>query len=462
MDRIATFLFPLLLLVSLFQGQTVHAAPSGIVNTRDDSNGIVTINTSRLNKSGWHWVDTWTAMPQLTEPANLPPPPFNTSEVVFFNSTVRQTFRVSLGAEKLRLRVSNAFGITNLTITEVTIALPEDDQEGTSVIQPQTLQQVTFSGQPSISIPDGGLAVSDPLDFPVKPLTVLSVSIYLAEGQQGGAITSHPGSREDTCMTFGNYVRATNLTDESVQSVQHWYFISAVEAWSPPSARAWGIIGDSITDGRGSDTDKDNRWPDLVLDKMQQNPSTASIAVLNQAAGGNRILQDGLGPNVISRVDRDILAQSGVRYAMIFEGVNDIGEAAPDPASQQAIGDSLIWAYRQIAARIHAQGIPFFAATITPFGTPPGSNASDIQPYSNPVREQTRQRINNWIRTSGVFDAVIDFDKILRDPGNPSVLAPQYDSGDHLHPNVAGYQAIADAFPLDIFTEFAGGVDGHN
>jgi lysophospholipase L1-like esterase len=251
----------------------------------------------------------------------------------------------------------------------------------------------------------------------------------------------------------------------------HRYFISALEAWSPPSYRAFAIIGDSITDGRASDTNGDDRWPDLLLKKMQQHPETASIAIANQAAGGNRILHDINGPNVISRVDRDILSQSGVRYAMIFEGVNDIGTASPDPATQQAVGDALIWAYGQIAVRIHSQGIPLFAATITPFGTPPppppltGSSSSNVtvtvQPYSNPAREQTRQRINNWIKTSGVFDAVIDFAAIVADPQTPSVLAARYDSGDHLHPNVAGYQALANAFPLDIFAMFADGVDGY-
>lgn len=192
---------------------------------------------------------------------------------------------------------------------------------------------------------------------------------------------------------------------------------------------------------------------------MQKNPSTKDIAVLNQAAGGNRILQDGLGPNVIGRVDRDVLAHSGVRYAMIFEGVNDIGEADTDAASQKFIGDWLIWAYQQIVARVHAQNIPIFAATITPFGTLPTSNYT--QPYSNPERERTRQRINNWIRTSGVFDAVIDFDAVVRDPQNPYAIASQYDSGDHLHPNEAGYQAIAAAFPLQLFDIFKNGVDGY-
>lgn len=189
---------------------------------------------------------------------------------------------------------------------------------------------------------------------------------------------------------------------------------------------------------------------------MQSNPATRQIGVFNQAAGGNRILADGLGPNAISRVDRDILAQSGVRYAMIFEGVNDIGTAATDPASQEAVGDRLIQAFKQIITRVHTFGIPMFAATITPFGSP----NTTLQPYSDPEREKTRQRVNNWIRTSGAFDYVIDFDAIVRDPANVTMLSPQYDSGDELHPNVAGYNAIANAFPLHIFSEFAGGVSG--
>lgn len=179
---------------------------------------------------------------------------------------------------------------------------------------------------------------------------------------------------------------------------------------------------------------------------MQKNPATENIAVVNQAAGGNRILADGLGPNALGRIDRDVLAQSGVKYAMIFEGVNDIGVADPTPEAQQAIGDQLIWAFKQIAERVHAFNIPLYAATITPF-----SGNATIQPYSNPVRETTRQRINEFIRTSGTFDAVVDFDKVVADPEQPDMLNPEFDSGDFLHPNVAGYTAMANAFPLDIF-----------
>ena len=188
---------------------------------------------------------------------------------------------------------------------------------------------------------------------------------------------------------------------------------------------------------------------------MQNNSATSNIAVVNQAAGGNRVLEDGLGPNALGRIDRDVLAQSGVKYAMIFEGVNDIGTGATTAAAQQAIGDALIEAFQQIRTRVHAFGIPLFAATITPFLQPPNST---IQPYSDATREVTRQRVNDWIKTSGNFDAVVDFAAIVADPKNQSILNPLYNSGDYLHPNVAGYQAIADAFPLSIFSEFAGGV----
>jgi len=232
------------------------------------------------------------------------------------------------------------------------------------------------------------------------------------------------------------------------------YFVSAVEAWSPPTSRAFGIVGDSITDGRASTTDGNNRWPDLLLARLQTNSSLSNIAIANQAAGGNRVLADGNGPNALGRIDRDILAQSGIKYAMIFEGVNDIGVEPATASAQQIIGDRLIQAFEQIITRVHTFGIPIFGATITPFGAP----NSTIQAYSDPTREVTRLRVNEWIRTSGKFDAVIDFDAVVRDPTNYTQLAPQYNSGDYLHPGVPGYEAMAAAFPLGVFEEFADGV----
>ncbi|KAG2415919.1 hypothetical protein HFD88_007111 [Aspergillus terreus] len=429
-----TLLYPFIAL--LFYIQTAWSYPTG------------SDLTTRGNRNA-HWVSTWATMPQLVEPYNLPPAPYNASDSVFKNTTLRQTFRVTQPAQQIRLRVSNTFGLTDLSVTNVAISLPVDDQLGTSAIEHGSTKSVSFSGNPDIIIPKGALAVSDPIDFPVKTLQTVTVDIYLAQGQTGGAITGHPGSRTTSWLSFGDWVGAANMTDSSVLSTDHWYFLSGVEAISPARTRSCALIGDSITDGRGSTTNQNNRWPDLLLQRMQKHPSTASIALLNQAAGGNRILADGLGPNTLSRIDRDVLAQTDVQYAILYEGVNDIGVAAPTPAAQQDIGDRLIVAYQQIVTRIHAAGIPVYGATITPFSAP-AADAS-IQPYSHPEREKTRQRVNAWIRSSGVFDAVLDFDKVVRDPHNPAQLAKKYDSGDYLHPSVAGYQAMADSVPLDLF-----------
>ena len=202
-----------------------------------------------------------------------------------------------------------------------------------------------------------------------------------------------------------------------------------------------------------------SRWPDLLFSRLQSNPRTASISILNQAAGGNRILADGLGPNLLSRLDRDILSHSGVRYVIIFEGVNDIGTAEADEESQTTIGDRLIAAYRQVATRLHAHGIPIFAATITPFGRRKGEvvaemEAEGLSGYSHPIRDRTRQRVNNWIRNSGVFDAVLDFSQALEDSLEKGALKREFDSGDRLHPNTQAFKAMADAFPLDLFERF--------
>lgn len=201
-------------------------------------------------------------------------------------------------------------------------------------------------------------------------------------------------------------------------------------------------------------------WPDLLFSRLQSNSATASISILNQAAGGNRILADGLGPNVLSRLDRDVFAHSGVKYVLIFEGVNDIGTAEATEEAQMAIGDRIIAGYRQVVTRVHAHGIPIFAATITPFGRreeDDGDNVDEsLTAYSHPNRDRTRQKVNNWIRTSGLFDAVIDFDRVIRDNDDPGVLKKEFDSGDRLHPNTEAFKALADSFPVDIFQKFRG------
>lgn len=398
-----------------------------------------------------HWVGIWTAMPQLVEPANLPPTPFNGSDSVFYNTTIRQTVQVGLESTTIRLRLSNAFGVNNLNISSVAVSRTIGNEAGSSTIQSGSTTKVQFSERSGISIPSGGLAVSDPIEFSVQAQSILVIDIFLENGQNGFDITGHPGSRTTSFISFDNHVGEKDLltTGDSVQSIEHWYFISAVEGRLDRETRSFAIVGDSITDGRGSTTNRNNRWPDLVQKKINQDKNIPKVAILNQAAGGNRILHDSLGPNAVSRIDRDVLAQSGVQYAMIFEGVNDIGVAEPDFKSQAEIGDQIITAFRQIATRVQAVGISFGAATISPFGTRASSNYT--QPYSNAEREKTRQRVNDFIRNDEAFDFVLDFDRVLRDPEDQTVLLNEFDSGDHLHPNEVGYQAIADYFPLDLF-----------
>ncbi|KAL0959579.1 hypothetical protein HGRIS_011289 [Hohenbuehelia grisea] len=399
-------------------------------------------------------------MPQLTEASNLPPAPFNAQTVVFKDSTIRQTLKLTLGTSRLRIRISNAFGTTPLSITAASIALPVNNSAGVNAIQPNTAKTITFSGQPSFTLPNAALAISDPIDFPgANAGAIVAVTLYLAQGQQGQDVTSHPGSRTTSWFTFGNQVTAATLTGSALASAAHWYFLSAVEAWTDTDTSSLVLIGDSITDGRGSTTDQNDRWSDALFKRLQTLQSPLNkIAVSNQAAGGNRILLDGLGPSTLARIERDVLSHPNVGYAVIFSGVNDIGVAAASTAAQTQIFNDLIAAYSQIISRIHASGIPVIGATITPFSAP----NSTIQPYSDAggIREATRQKVNNWIKNTGGFDAVADFDAAVKDPASPTRLSPLYNSGDFLHLNPAGYAKLADAFPVNSLVSLQGGVSG--
>lgn len=380
-------------------------------------------------------------MPQLVESSNLPPSPFQGSSM-FKDATLRQTVHLSVGVERIRFQISNTFGGSDLPVTAASLALPAGGKAGVNGIDATSLVGLTFNGSSSTIVPKGQVVYTDAVNFKAPAQSVITVTLYSQAGQSGNSITGHPGSRTTSWMQQGNHVNASTVTGASTA---HWYFLSAVEAWAPASTSALVILGDSITDGRGSTDNANNRWPDLVLAKMQKS-GVANVGVDNQAAGGNTVLTGGLGPPLMQRYKRDLLQTAGVKYAIIFEGVNDIGGGSIDSSTQTRIGDQLISSFKQIASDAHKAGIAVFAATITPFG-------GNGQSYSNPTREATRQRVNNWILGGGdgSFDAAIDFAKILADPGNRANLASQYDSGDHLHPNPAGYQAIADAFPLTIF-----------
>ncbi|MGP3969970.1 SGNH/GDSL hydrolase family protein [Streptomyces sp. 6N223] len=390
-----------------------------------------------------HWMNTWTAMPQLTEESNMPPPPFTQENLVMADATLRQTVRVTTGGERIRLRFSNAFGGADLPLTAVSVALPLDGQAGVSAIEPGSSQPVTFSGRTSAVVPVGAQVVSDPLEVDLAPGSNLTVTAYLAEGQASNSITSHPGSRTTSYLLAGDHVEDADLAGAT--PVDHWYFLSGVEAWSPAAASAAAFLGDSLTDGRSSTTNGNNRWPDQLFDRLQAEPATEDVAILNQAAGGNRVLDDGLGPNVLARLDRDVLAQSGVSWLVLFEGVNDIGTAEATEAAQEQVAADLIAAYDQIITRAHAHGIRVYGATLLPFG--------NNEMYDDPdgLRESARQTVNEWIRTSGRFDAVIDFDAVTRDPDNPDRLLPDIHDGDWLHLIPEGYGLLADAVPAELF-----------
>ncbi|MFE5240171.1 MULTISPECIES: SGNH/GDSL hydrolase family protein [unclassified Streptomyces] len=391
------------------------------------------------------WVSTWTSMPQLTEPGNMPPAPFTQEGSVLRDATLRQTVYVSAGGEHIRLRFSNAFGGAALPITKVSVALPLEGRAGTSAVEAGSTRSVTFQGRSSVSVPVGAQAVSDPLDFALAPGSNLTATVYLATGQASTSITSHPGSRTTSYLRAGNHVTEADLPGAT--PTDHWYFLSGVEVWSRSTTSAAVVLGDSLTDGRGSTTNGNDRWPDLLLKRLASGAATSKTALVNQAAGGNRLLNDGLGPNGLARLDRDVLSQSGVDWLLVFEGINDIGTAEASPAAQKQVAADVIAAYEQIITRAHTHGIRVYGATLTPLG---GNTGYDDP---NGYREEARQTVNTWIRTSGRFDSVIDFDRTVRDPEAPRQLLAALDTGDHLHLNPAGYQALADAVPTRLFRQ---------
>ena len=381
---------------------------------------------------GRRWMHTWVSMPQLTEPGNLPPAPFTGTSSVLVDTTLRQTVHVTVAGSRLRVRFSNAFGGAALPLTSAAVALPAGGKAGVSAIVPESSRPLTFGGRSSVVVPVGANVVSDPVDLPVSSGANLTITTYLASGQASLNLTSHPGSRTTTYLVNGNFVLSPDLSGAA--TVAHWYLISGVEVLG--DAPAIAIVGDSLTDGRGSTTDGNDRWPDQLFARRPR------IAVLNQAAGGNRVLNDGLGPNVLARLDRDVLATSGVDRMMIFEGVNDIGTAAATETAQKQVTDDLLFAFEQVVLRAHARDITAYGATITPFGGNTG--------YDDPdgLRERSRQAVNTVIRRGRLFDEFADFDIAARDPADPRRLNPAYDVGDHLHLNPTGYGALAAAVPL--------------
>lgn len=378
------------------------------------------------------WIPTWVSSQQLTEPHNLPPSPG------LNGNTIRQIVQPKLSGIKLRVVFSNAYGESPLTINGAHIA----KSIGKAIIDSESDVKLFFNDLPSTVIQPGSIVYSDPVDFNVVSFQNLAVSVLSSNVSNN--ITGHPGSRTTSYIQEGDALSATDLP--TAAHTDHWYLLTSIEVLAHPDSAAIITLGDSITDGRGSTTNMNNRWPDVLAHRLHANPQTQNISVLNQGVGGGRVLRDGLGTSAIARFDRDVLAQPRVKWLIVFIGVNDIGTAAgaKERGMPAATTQDLIAAYRQMIVRAHSHDIQVIGATIMPFG---GSF------YDTAEGEVQRQEVNHWIRTSDEFDAVIDFDKITQASDTPSTLSLNVDSGDHLHPSVNGHQIMANAIDLDIFTQ---------
>jgi lysophospholipase L1-like esterase len=382
------------------------------------------------------WVGSWAAAQQVAEPNNALP------AESLHNVTLRQIVHLSVGGSTLRVRVSNSFGTAPLHVLAVHVAHPQSSASG--AIEPNSDRAVTFNEGPDVLIPAGAEYISDPLDFPTAPLSDLAVTMQLETVPEQQ--TGHPGSRATSYVAGDSPVSARELA--SAKSVEHWYFLSGVDVSPAAGASVIVALGDSITDGHGATTNGNDRWPDVLAGRLHRDAPTARFGVLNKGIGGNRLLADGLGPNALARFDRDVLTPSGVRDVIVLEGINDLGTLTRTSevaeAQHQDLVRRMIGAYRQIVLRAHAHGIRVIGGTIMPF-------VGSAFYHPGPDTESDRQAVNAWIRAAGHFDAVIDFDRVVADPGHPERLRPDYDCGDHLHPSPAGYRAMAAAIPLKLF-----------
>ncbi|MEI5687583.1 SGNH/GDSL hydrolase family protein [Sphingomonas kyungheensis] len=353
--------------------------------------------------------------------------------------TIRQVVHLSAGGTRVRVRLSNVAGDAALRIDAAALAR---GAPGSATVRDGA--PLTFAGARTTVIPPGAEVYSDPLPLATRAGDDLAISLFLAKPPIRH--TGHPGARATNYVTAGDHVAAATLPD--AQAIGGWWDLADVEVSGGKTDAAIVAIGDSITDGRGVRDNANTRWTDVLARRLGGNARTAHLALVNAGIGGNHILTDGLGPSLLARFDRDVIARPNVRYAVVFEGVNDLGgltrEAPVDPVSQRALYDSIAAAFRELAARAHAHGITLIGATITPL-------VGNDYYHATPPTEATRQRLNTLIRSGGIFDAVIDFDAVVRDPAHPDRLLPAYDIGDHLHPNEAGYRAMGDAVALRLF-----------
>ncbi len=423
--------------------------------------GLGAASSSAFAQAGTNgaWVGTWAAAP-FAQP--------NKDSAFAKETTLRQIVHVSVGGSAVRIVLTNEFGTSDLKIGGAAIALPvaptasasaatesttasatstqpgnaqPGNTQPSSAIQPASTVPVLFGGQPAITIAPGAIAVSDPVSLRLAPQSDLAITLFIP-GQTVETVTYHGFADQTNFQADGNQLTAASF--ESAQPVSSWRFLKGVDV----QGNARGVIvclGDSITDGALSKPNTNHRYPDVLAARLEANPATANLGVLNEGIGGNRVLHDGTGPSALARFDRDVLAQAGVQYVILLEGINDIGRlAAPKLPGDAISADDLIAAYKQLITRAHLHGIKIIGATLTPYQ---GAK------YESETGEAVRDKVNDFIRNSGEFDAVLDFSKATADPANPKHFSETANSGDNLHPNDAGYKAMADSIDLKLFAQ---------
>ena len=385
-----------------------------------------------------HWVATWGASPapQLADEAQM-----RAAKLAFDNQTVREIVHASIGSGAVRVRLSNAYGKDEVQIGAAHVALRAKGSE----IAAGSDRALTFSGRPSVSIPPNAMVLSDPVKLNVPPAADLAISIFLPKPALGAGI--HYSAQQTSYIGTGDLAGAASFPEST--TITSWVFLTGVDALAPAAASAVVAFGDSITDGARSTVDANRRWPDILASRLLA--KRREIGVLDAGIGGNRILHDAptnvrFGVNALARFDRDVLAQSGVKYVIVLEGINDLGHAGSSaPESETVSAEDIIAGLKQMIERAHEKGLKIFGATLTPF------EGTSFKGYFTPEKEVKRKAVNDWIRTGKAFDGVIDFEKAVRDPAHPDRMLATFDGGDHLHPGDAGYKAMGEAIDLSMF-----------
>jgi lysophospholipase L1-like esterase len=391
---------------------------------------------SQETATQWHWVSGWSTAVQTQRSGSGGPPPV----AAFENQTIRMVIRPTIGGSRLRIRFSNEFGTAPLAIGSAHLALVKENE----TIVAGSDRPLTFNGKASVNIAAGSPMLSDPVELKVSALTEVAVSIFLPKETQPATLHML-GQHASYISGPGDFTGAESLA--SVREASSWFFLSNLEVWSGPRTAALITLGDSITDGYAAKAQYGD-WPNQLANRLAGAKGAPEFAVDNEGIGGNRVLWDGLGVSALARFDRDVLSQPGARALVIMEGINDIGwpHMKPRPQADGTIrespwpgervtADDLILGLKQLLDRAHEHGIQVFGATITPYEGATATYTED--------GEAVREAVNQWIRSGKAFDGVFDFDAAVRDPNRPGRFREELQSGDYLHPNAAGYKAMA-------------------